>query len=213
MDDDVAYKMFPKHRKWFNKLWLAESMEYDCGPCGLAPEKTGRYIVRPIYNLSGMGVGTEFKFIEAGDCTQVPPGYFWCEILSGRHFSVTYEFRHDINPYWKPISGWQGEYDDENIVWKFKKWTRMNEDSYPTLPRFFNELSPVRLINVEFKEDKPFEVHLRDTPNPQYDELIPIWEGDEKAIDIYEKIGYKYISNRQDADGFLKVPRVGFLVK
>jgi len=213
LDDEAAYKAFPKHRKWFNKLWLAEQLGYECGPCGVAPSRSDRYIVRPIYNLAGMGVGAEFKYIEAGDYNRVPPGYFWCEILKGRHLSVSYEFRHDTNPYWKPVSGWYGEYYEEDVVWKFKRWTRMKEADYPVLPRFFNELSSISRINVEFKENKPFEVHLRDTPNPNYDELMPVWEGDEKAIDKYVEMGYLYIPNRQDADGFLKVPRVGFLVK
>ncbi len=63
MDDDDAYKKYQKHHKWFNKLYLAESLGYNCGPCGLAPDVSGWYMVRPIYNLYGMGAFAEKKWI------------------------------------------------------------------------------------------------------------------------------------------------------
>jgi hypothetical protein len=71
----------------------------------------------------------------------------------------------------------------------------------------------VSVLNVEFIGDKIIEVHLRDTPDPNYDELIPVWSDDIKVVDIYRKIGYTYIESRDDGDGFLDVSRIGFLVK
>ena len=61
MQDDDSYILYPHHRKWFNKLYVAELFGYDCGPAGVAPTKDGTYVIRPIYNLSGMGVGAEVK--------------------------------------------------------------------------------------------------------------------------------------------------------
>lgn len=211
LDDDVLYKMYPKHHKWFNKLYIAEKMGYKCGPNGVAPDEDGTYIVRPIVNLSGMGVGAEVKYIKAGDCTQVPAGYFWCEYFGGTHYSASYSFVHDTNPYWKPLSCWEGVNYPSNLS-KFTEWKR---SSYiPIVPKIFNQLSDVPILNVEFKGDNPIEVHLRDTPNPQYDHLIPVWASDpESKIKQYADRGYKYIAAYSNGDGQLADPRLGFMVR
>lgn len=210
LDDSDAWKKYPKYHNWFNKLWVSEKLGHKCGPCGVAPDESKYYIVRPTYNLSGMGVGAEFKFIEAGDMSQVPPGYFWQEIFLGRHYSATYEFVHDTNPYWKPLTCFEGIRLGTEL-WKFSKWHR--SDYFPEVPRVFNELSAIKRINVEFKGNAPIEVHLRDTPDPEYDEFIPIWEGMQKEVDKYITMGYSYIESFDDADGFLHTPRLGFVVK
>ena len=44
MQDDDAYNLYPHHRKWFNKLYVAELFGYDCGPAGVAPTKDGTYV-------------------------------------------------------------------------------------------------------------------------------------------------------------------------
>ena len=211
MTDEDAWRRYPHHREWFNKLYVATQLKYNCGPCGVSPGVTDDYIVRPIYNLSGMFAGARIEKIEAGDSTKVPPGHFWCEVFTGYQYSVTYKFFHDIKPYWKPLSSWQAIRDSENELWKFDKWVR--SDYSPPVPRVFNELSDVKIVNIEFVGHNPIEVHLRDTPDPDYDEIIPIWQGEEKSIDKYEKLGYTYIKSFDDADGFISTPRLGFMTK
>ena len=206
MDDVQAYLNFPTQRKWSNKLWLSEKLGYYCGPAGIAPDKSGWYIVRPIMNISGMGVGAKRKYICSGVFSIVPPGYFWCEWFEGLQYSVTFE----RNNGWKQVSCYRAERNPENLS-KFKKWTKYEHKIFKLNP-IFDEISAPR-INVEFIDDNPIEVHLRDTPDPLYDEIIPIWKGDEKLIDKYQKMGYNYIINYDDADGFLKPPRLGFVVK
>lgn len=210
IEDFEAWEAYPRYHNWFNKLWVSERLGYECGPSGVAPKKSKYYIVRPIYNLSGMGVGAEFKYIAANDYTQVPPGYFWQEIFLGNHYSATYEFVHDTNPYWKPITCFEGVRLGTEL-WKFTKWKRCSY--FPTVPRVFNDLSEIKRINVEFKGDKPIEVHLRDTPDPDYDEFIPIWKGDENTIKEYEDEGFVYIESYDDANGFLGTPRLGFMIR
>jgi len=210
MHDFQAWKKYPKHHNWFNKLWLSELLKYNCGPCGTSPDVAGNYIVRPIYNLSGMGVGSTIKYLTPDDCSQVPPGYFWCEVFSGIQYSATYTFFHDTNPRWKPLKCWEGERSSDEIF-RFERWKR--SDHFPNVPRLLNDLSDVKLINVEFIGDKVIEVHLRDTPDPEYDEIIPIWEDSKKDIDKYEEMCYTYQNSYEDADGFLKIPRIGFMIK
>ena len=57
MTDEDQYKKYPRHRNFFNKLWLAEQLGYVCGPAGVDVPKPGVYVVRPIMNLDGMGAG------------------------------------------------------------------------------------------------------------------------------------------------------------
>ena len=43
---------------------IAETMGYKCGPGGTAIPETREYVIRPIYNLAGMGVCTTIKVLE-----------------------------------------------------------------------------------------------------------------------------------------------------
>lgn len=207
MEDYEAWKAYPNYRKWFNKLYLSNLLKYDCGPCGVPPDKDGYYIVRPIYNLSGMSACAQKMYIQEGDTSKVPPGYFWCEWFEGNHISATYQFVHDTNPYWKPLKAWRGFKSDL----RFRRWEKTTE--YPVVPRQLNQLSSFK-INIEFIGDKVIEVHLRDTPDPDYNVLIPIWEDDPiSLVDLYLDKGYDYIESFDDADGFVKPARLGFMVK
>lgn len=206
MLDNQAYVKYPRHRKWFNKLWLSEKLNYECGPCGVSPKKSDFYIIRPIYNLIGMSLGARKIWIEKDDYKKTPAGYFWCEWFDGSQYSVTYE--HDVC--WKPISCWKGYRNIKNLT-RFEKWEKV--DYYPELPIFFNELSDVGRINVEFIDNNIIEVHLRTSPDPEYNEIIPIWKDSEKELDNYLKLGYSWINSFDDADGFLDNPRIGFAVK
>lgn len=206
MEDYEAWKTYPEYRKWFNKLYVSELLGYHCGPCGVAPDRDGYYIIRPIYNLSGMSAGAQQKFIKAGDATQVPPGYFWCEWFEGTHYSATYLWVDPLG--WKPKSCWTAD----KLDFKFFSWKR--SDHFPSVPWQLFELASLPVINIEFIGDKVIEVHLRDTPDPDYDELIPIWEDDAtNLIDIYESMGYSYIESFDNADGFIRPARIGFMVK
>ena len=217
IDDPDLYNMWPQYRQWFNKLWLSEQLGYDCGPGGVAPTKDGKYVVRPIMNLDGIGVGATVKNIKAGDTTQVPAGYFWCEYFDGPHYSCTYEWQYDRDHIWghwkqpwKGQSCWEGVNLPINLS-KFVEWKRT--DYIPPVPDLFVELRDVATINVEFKGDKPIEVHLRDSPNPKDNHLIPMWKSDEGKVSHYLMHGYEFIEGYSDGNKQLDDPRIGFMVK
>lgn len=207
--DVEAYQTYPGLRRWFNKLWLAEELGYNCGPAGIAPKVSAMYVIRPIMNLVGMSAKARLRWIHAGDVKSVEPGFFWCEEFTGRQISVDYTWEGK----WVPVSGWEATVDMDNL-YMFKKWKRIRE--LPSLSGvFFEEPADHNIINinVEFIDDKVIEVHFRHTPDPQYDELIPIWEGDDKKVDIFKQLGYIYIEDYDDADGFIDRPRLGFMAK
>lgn len=206
MTDEDAYFTFEQHRLWFNKLWLADQLGYECGPCGTTPSISGMYIVRPIMNLIGMSARAQRLWLTDRDYNKIPPGYFWCEWFDGDQLSVTYEY----NDEWQMTTAWQAERDVNNLS-LFKKWSKI--DNAPSLPSLCDELKDVGLINVEFIGDKIIEVHLRDTPDPDFEELIPIWEGQETKIKQLIEEGYTFIDDFDDADGFITHPRIGFMVK
>jgi hypothetical protein len=209
MDDASTYSFYPQQRKWFNKLWLAEELDYECGPSGIAPKRSGWYIIRPVMNISGMGVGAKKEYIEAGDFSKVPPGYFWCEWFEGSQYSVSFEWVG----YWNQTSCWMAERNVSNLS-RFNKWTRYEHKLFK-LSSIFDEIadSNITKINVEFIDNNPIEVHLRESPDPNYDIIIPIWKDEENLVDKYQKMGYSYIHSYDNADGFLEIPRIGFMVK
>jgi hypothetical protein len=204
LNDCDAWKAYPQHRQWFNKLALSERLGYECGPCGLAPDKTGYYCVRPVYNLSGMGVGSRREWIEQGDASKVEPGYFWCEWFEGEHLSVDYT---NNGAYWFQRSAWTGHKDSRS---RFIAWTR--SDSQRRLPDTFFHLLDVGCINVEFIGRRIIEVHLRPSPDPDSAVLVPVWSDDPPdKLDKFLALGFTYVPSEEDADGFLPVKRKGFL--
>lgn len=159
-------------------------------------------------NLSGMSVGAERKYIEEKDVTKVQPGYFWCEWFEGNQYSVTFE---RVKNKWLQISCWKGDRDIDEL-YKFKKWIRYDHKIF-RLPKIFDGLSDLDVINVEFIDDRLIEVHLRRSPDPDCNEFIPIWEGEQYLVDKYQVMGYSYTESYDSADGFLKTPRLGFMIK
>ena len=211
MTDEDQYKKYPRHRNFFNKLWLAEQLGYVCGPAGVDVPKPGVYVVRPIMNLDGMGAGARVEELEGNPKEKVRAGEFWCEYFEGPHMSGDYRYVTGQIPYWEPLSCWEGINYPINLS-KFVEWKR-HKDA-PRVPKFFNQLSDVAVINVEFIGDKPIEVHLRRTVDPDYDHLIPVWKSSyPEFIEHYEMAGYEYIESWDDANGQLDDPRLGFMVK
>lgn len=213
MEDFEAWKSFPHMRQWFDKLYLAQSMGYDCAPGGVPPTKSGYYCVRPIYNIDGMSVGARKQWIDAGDRTGIEPGYFWCEWFDGDQYSVTYEAELDSLYGYNQKSCFKADRDVDRLF-RFKKWTRSSLH-IPLPYRLEDEFmfSGVSIINVEMIGNKVIEVHLRDTPDPDYDELIPVWSDEQQIVDIYTKMGYTYIEAPDNSNGYLPVYRLGFMVK
>ena len=163
LEERDLYRKLPHLHKWWNKLYLAETMGYQCGPGATEIPETKEYVIRPIYNLGGMGICTTIKVLEKGDISSVPPGYFWCEYLEGTHYSATYSkedkgFYHE----WKLLHNWQGWNDKSNVV-KFTRWLKL--DTAPELPTQLAEID-VPIINVEYKGNNPIEIHFRPSGNP-----------------------------------------------
>lgn len=211
--DNDAWHHYPQHRSFFNKLELSLKLGYTAGPSGVNVPNNNEYIVRPIMNLNGMGVGASKTYITTDNLTAVPPGYFWCEYFYGNHISIDYEWQQkDYGPpVLCPIFAAQG-YRSDLELYRFNSW-RQIQIPYIPLPEWISVLSDVPRINIEFINDKIIEIHLRagvDFP-PGATEIIPKWSDmpdDECAI--FTRQGFKYIDNFDDAEGQLDIKRLGF---
>jgi hypothetical protein len=203
VDDVSAWQQYPQHHTWFNKLWLSEQLGYVCGPGGVPVPRTGWYVVRPIYNLRGMGLGAQLQQLEPTDLHSVPAGYFWCEQFVGTQYSADYVWRDGC---WQQLQCMRAV-NDRNKLYKFTSWHRVEKTL--VLPELLNCLQDCAHINVEFIKNNIIEVHLRSTPDPQYNELIPVWQNNE----IEAPQGYVWIDSLDNADGLLPETRLGFYAK
>ena len=70
LEERELYRKLPHLHKWWNKLYLAETMGYQCGPGATEIPETKEYVIRPIYNLGGMGICTTIKVLEKGDISK-----------------------------------------------------------------------------------------------------------------------------------------------
>jgi len=153
----------------YNKLFLSRILGYNCGPVGTTVPKSDFYIVRPSFNLLGMGRFARKEWIEKYT-DHLHPSEFWCEIFVGDHISVDYYqqqselvvigTRNDADPYYK----WQ-------------KWEKI--DKKVEFPEILKNLKGnYDWINCEFIGDKLIEVHFRQNPDFRYKNsvAIPVWD-------------------------------------
>jgi hypothetical protein len=120
-----------------------------------------------------MGRGAKKLFIRKGDDAVVPDGFFWSEILEGRHISVDYHWGiQELT-----VEGFR---DKPDHLDRFSRWAKVG-DVLP-IPDWLQYLGlSVSWLNVEYIGDKVIEVHLRyndDFANHNSDEIIPVWRGE-----------------------------------
>lgn len=169
-DDENAWCEINNDDLWiFDKLILARKLGYICGPSGVDVPKPNFYIVRPITNINGMGIGAEIVWLE--DSTDhLPPGYFWCEVFQGPHFSVDFE-------YGKQTLCVQGFRNVNDPLYKWYKWERCSKQfNYPSILS-----NTFQYVNCEFIDNKIIEIHLRLNPDFEdgIDVIYPVWKGED----------------------------------
>jgi hypothetical protein len=153
----------------YNKLFLSHRLGYLCGPPGVPVPTPGHYIVRPSFNLLGMSRFARIEWIESST-EHLHPAEFWCEIFEGEHISVDFQNR-------LPVLVVLGERDPENPLYKWKKWSKINQKI--EFPPILSELEGnYEWINCEFIGNRLIEVHFRQNPDFRYNNsvAIPVWD-------------------------------------
>jgi hypothetical protein len=162
-----------------DKLILARSCGYTCGPAGQPVPAPGKYVVRPCVNAKGMGEGARMEHIDR-DTDHLPAGTFWCEVFEGDHLSVDY-----LKPASNHITGCtpilcvQGYRHEDAPLWRWQSWVRISASLAPLLPRHVEDaIRPGARINAEFIGGRLIEVHHR--PNADFDSNTriyrPVWD-------------------------------------
>ena len=160
----------------YNKLFLNHRLGHLCGPTGVSVPYSGYYIVRPSFNLLGMGRFSRKEWIYK-NTEHFHPAEFWCEMFYGDHYSVDYQNKES-----KLVV--LGEKDEDDPFYRWKKWTKINFKV--DFPDILNNLKgDYEWINCEFIGNHLIEVHFRRNPDFRYGNsvAIPVWN-DEKVENI-----------------------------
>ena len=170
--DDEWNHIHPLDLWVYNKLFLSRVLGYTCGPAGTTVPKSDFYIVRPSFNLLGMGRFARKEWIE-NNTEHLHPSEFWCEIFEGDHLSVDFYYQ-------RAELVVLGTREDSEPYYKWKKWEKI--DKIVDFPEILKNLNgEYDWINCEFIGGRLIEVHFRRNPDFRYGNsvAIPVW-GDKK---------------------------------
>jgi hypothetical protein len=156
----------------YNKLFLSQKLGYVSGPVGVPVPKPEFYIVRPMFNLLGMGRFARLEWIHKYT-DEFHPSEFWCEFFDGDHISVDFYQK-------SPVLTVLGTRRPENPLYKWSRWEKVENNL--EFPEILKDLKGnYEYINCEFIGNHLIEVHFRQNPDFRYgnDIAIPVWN-DEK---------------------------------
>ena len=236
--DEQAWEEYPNYREFFNKLTVAESQKLKCGPGGVKVPYEGHYMVRPTYNLYGMGAGAEKKYLTPETSNKVAPGFFWCEWLEGIHMSFTYiknlshkKHFHLVSAYegikknHREFSAWidktnyfdsqnAGKIDRSLISMGYEKSLILASNLF-NIHNTFDSLGPAsdhvpHTINIETIGNYVIDVHFRDSPDPKVPQFKPVYLDQVARRDPTKST---YIESFDDAGGWINNPRFGFILE
>jgi len=178
-----------------DKLILSKYLGYKCGPGGTDVPEPGWYIVRPVINALGGGLGARDVWLDRST-DHLPLGHFWCEIFEGRHLSIDYEFG-------RAVLAVEGTPDPQTYR-KWREWRVVNDTiEIPECLRTVTETQP--FLNIEYIGKNPIEIHFRHNPDfvNGAKHIIPLWRDEQQT----KPPGYEY-THSPDPTG-----RIGFFSK
>ena len=179
-DCDVFAEINPQDLWCLDKLILAKTLGYYCGPAGVEP-KPGTYIVRPIMNLRMMSRGATIQYL---DSDSIPDGYFWSEVFTGRHLSFDYQYGHQV----LAVEGFR----TGSRLDRFSHWTRVGDSfELPAVlqevanryPNFNAEVVGSRVIEVHFRYNDDFANHAATT-------IVPVWQDEFYESRCGDRLGF-----------------------
>ncbi|WP_212751881.1 hypothetical protein [Roseovarius arcticus] len=158
-EDGDAWQWFPQHRWVYNKLRIAETQGFACGPHGIEPPSFPVFS-KPIFNLRGMGTGSrplrtlrEYKSAQR-------PGHVWMPMFTGEHVSTDVAVVAGRARWWRHTVG---EPIKDGM---FDHWLVLAEQR-PDIEAYGGNWIATHLpdytgmLNIETIDAKIIEVHLR----------------------------------------------------
>lgn len=158
-EDADAWCWYPSHRWVYDKLAVARSQGLAAAPHGVLPPSFPVFS-KPVYNLRGMGTGSQ-PFASADEYYAAQaPGHFWMPLLSGEHVSTDVALI-DGEPVW-----WRHATGDPGRAGTFDLWT-VHAAARPALEASAgawlrrNLRGHTGMVNLETIGGTIIEVHLR----------------------------------------------------
>ena len=158
-EDGDAWQWFPRHRWVYNKLSVAESQGFECGPHGIKPPSFPVFS-KPIFNMRGMGAGSRVMRTEKEYSAFQRPGHIWMPMLEGEHIST------DVAVVQGEAKWWRHTYGAALEGGMFDYWVVLGEDR-PEIEEYGGEWLRKNLgdytgmVNFETIGARIIEVHLR----------------------------------------------------
>lgn len=158
-EDGDAWKWYPRYKWVYNKLSVAESQGFECGPHGLEPPAFPVFS-KPVFNMRGMGIGSRpLRTLREYKANQ-RPGHIWMPMLEGEHISSDVAVVNGEAKWWRhtfgaPLEG--GMFDYWVILAEHRpeieeycgEWLKKNLSDY------------TGMVNFETIGARIIEVHLR----------------------------------------------------
>jgi len=103
-EDSDAWLWNPNHRWVYDKLAVASRQGLDCAPHGVSPTDYPVFS-KPIYNLKGMGVGSQALYSKSDYEAAYRPGHMWMTLLAGEHVSSDVALVNGVPRWWRHARG------------------------------------------------------------------------------------------------------------
>lgn len=103
-DDATGWRLYPRHRSVYDKLFICESQGIPHGPHGVVP-RTFPVFSKPVMNLRGMGIGGRVLRSAAELKAHFSPGHMWMALLTGRHVSTDLALAGGCPQWWRHATG------------------------------------------------------------------------------------------------------------
>jgi hypothetical protein len=158
-EDCDAWAWYPRYKWVYNKLAVAESQGFVCGPHGLMPPAFPVFS-KPVFNMRGMGTGSRVLRSEREYRQFQRPGHIWMPLLEGEHVSTDIAVVEGEAQWWRhaighPLEGGMFDY------WTVLAEGRPQVEDYCATWLRRHLAGYTGMINVETIGARIIEVHLR----------------------------------------------------
>lgn len=158
-EDGDAWLWYPEFKWVYNKLSVAESQGFVCGPHGLMPPSFPVFS-KPVFNMRGMGIGSRVLRTPGEYKANQRPGHIWMPLLEGEHISSDVAVVKGEAKWWRhtfgqPLEGGMFDY------WVVLAEARPEVEAYCGDWLAKNLAGYTGMVNFETMGARIIEAHLR----------------------------------------------------
>ncbi|HUF56556.1 MAG TPA: hypothetical protein VMM55_08365 [Thermohalobaculum sp.] len=199
-EDGDAWTWYPRQRWVYNKLSVAESQGFACGPHGIEPPEFPVFS-KPVFNMRGMGTGSRVMRTAREYRAHQKPGHIWMSMLEGEHIST------DVAVVDGEARWWRHTYGAPREGGMFDHWVVLAEER-PEIEAYGAEwlgrnlAGYTGMANFETIGARIIEVHLRFADQwpdlyggrPWVEALVGLYrDGDWRFDDADRRDGYSIV--------------------